>query len=641
VIAEDGLGGRDSGGHGSSLSPPGDGVALAEVRQLVVDRLRMRETELAEAVFAHVRSQFPDPVGDSDPEYVAGLRATVKAGIDYMLTGIELALPVSRTQAPSAALEQARRAARAGVSIDIVLSRYVAGHTLLGRYVMQELAHREIAECGIQPVELLGASAWLLDTSGSLLNRLTAPVTDAYRQEIVAIRRARIAQAQQAQAQQAQAQSAAPAAAHSTAPSASAGAPGTPSATAAHALSASSTTAAPSNPAPPAPSVPSAPMPVAAAIPMGPAVPRRRQVLNPAIRRDRIARALIAVVAEEGFANTRLELVLKRAGMSRKAFFEQYDSLQDGFLALLDLARERPAQLIKQEFSAADTWQEGVLYALASLLVYFESEPQLTRIWFVECLAAGTWSLKRREEIASELRTMIVEHWVPKVTEPPPEPVAAAGVMASILGLIHEHVITERTEPLTDLLPTMMQLVTSLYLDKAAVEREAARGAQLAHEIQAGDPRHAQLGKIADPAKEQAERALPEILGNPKARRPHQCLLYIDQYRKQPARLSNRAIAAGIGIRYQPQISKLLTDLSLAGLLHKHTEGLGKRNYWQLTDQGEKAVRTLKERDDRVRDEGRADVLARYRPRGPSADGLGGPGWLLPETATKPRARDR
>ncbi len=160
----------------------GDGGPVDDVRVVVAARLRARRAELAQAIFVRVSGAAFAPPGGSgssgaqDAEYVAGLRATVAAAVEHGLRGIEhgegRAGPV-----PVVAIEQARRAARAGVSLDTMLRRYVVGHTLLGEYVMEE------ADRGDFPSER-GALRGALRAQASVLDRLIAEVGRAYDEEL-------------------------------------------------------------------------------------------------------------------------------------------------------------------------------------------------------------------------------------------------------------------------------------------------------------------------------------------------------------------------------------------------------------------------------------------------------------------------
>jgi hypothetical protein len=139
-------------------------------------RLRLRHAAIEEVIFDHIR----DPVsfgsaGSEDAEYLAGLRETVVAVIDYVLTGIEQgeewAGPI-----PLVAVVQARRAARCGVSLDTLVLRYIAGHRLLGEFVNDEADRAGYSSYG-------HALHQLRRTQESLLERLTAAIATEYQRE--------------------------------------------------------------------------------------------------------------------------------------------------------------------------------------------------------------------------------------------------------------------------------------------------------------------------------------------------------------------------------------------------------------------------------------------------------------------------
>jgi hypothetical protein len=160
-----------------------NGDGLVEDARGVVERLRARRVELVQAIFARVRAGVFGGVGVEDAEYVAGLRTAVAAAVEYGLQGIERgeewAGPI-----PVAVLEQARRAARAGVSLDMVLRRYVLGHTLLGEFVMEEVARG--ARDRVAPAER-GALRGLLRAQAVVLDRLLEAITGEYGNELIRV----------------------------------------------------------------------------------------------------------------------------------------------------------------------------------------------------------------------------------------------------------------------------------------------------------------------------------------------------------------------------------------------------------------------------------------------------------------------
>jgi hypothetical protein len=153
-----------------------DGVSVEDARADVVRRLRARRSELLEAVFARVRDSAFAGAGEQDAEYLAGLRATVAAAVEYLLKELEQG-DDRPGPIPVAVLEQARRAARVGVSLDTVLRRYVVGSALLGECIMEE----------IDRGDLPGAHSALrraLRVQASVLNRLLQAITVEYGAEL-------------------------------------------------------------------------------------------------------------------------------------------------------------------------------------------------------------------------------------------------------------------------------------------------------------------------------------------------------------------------------------------------------------------------------------------------------------------------
>jgi len=130
--------------------------------------------EIEAAVLTRARS-LADPELPTDPTYLDGLRGSVSVGLCHALAGIEAADP-EPAPVPAELLSQARAAARAGVSLDTVLRRYVAGHALLADFLIAEAEN-----CSEPlPYELLKG---LLAVQAALLDRLIAEVSEEYGRE--------------------------------------------------------------------------------------------------------------------------------------------------------------------------------------------------------------------------------------------------------------------------------------------------------------------------------------------------------------------------------------------------------------------------------------------------------------------------
>jgi len=290
---------------------------------------------------------------------------------------------------------------------------------------------------------------------------------------------------------------------------------------------------------------------------------------------------MVEVVAERGYADASLELVVAQAGVSRRTFYKCFANRDACFAELLDLASALALDLIACAFAREPAWQDGVRSALASLLAFLESEPVLARVWLVESLGAGSWVLERRERKLAALRELALASW-PAAEARSPSPLKVDGAIASVLGVVQTHIVAGRPGPLTALVGPLTGLVVAQWLPPRLVAREVELGEQLA-----------QTRRVVRPDTIPANVAIPAVLENPTAHRARRCVLFLADC----PQASNREIAAAIGVAHQSQISKLLACLLTEGLITKRSAGVGKRNWWQLTPHGEQISLALRERE--------------------------------------------
>jgi hypothetical protein len=147
-----------------------------QVRIALIGRLRERVGEIEEAIMASILGGTRKISGGDDAEYLAGLRAAVAAAVDYGLSGLTGSGEWSGT-IPPAVIIQSQRAARLGVGLDAVLRRYIAGHTVMGDFVMQEADHPDVRGYKV-------AVRHLLSTQAALLDDLITAVTTEYLSEM-------------------------------------------------------------------------------------------------------------------------------------------------------------------------------------------------------------------------------------------------------------------------------------------------------------------------------------------------------------------------------------------------------------------------------------------------------------------------
>lgn len=306
------------------------------------------------------------------------------------------------------------------------------------------------------------------------------------------------------------------------------------------------------------------------------------------IQRKRILDGVVAVVAERGVAGASVEPVLARAGVSRRAFYECYRGLDECLVAVMDRTLEQVSVLAWRAFEQEGDWLDGMRGALAAVLEFFDAEPALARVCLVETLGGGPVVVAQRERVVAAFRALVVARIEGDVA--PVAPLAAEGVLASVMGLARARLIAPEPQPLIELLGPLMGMAGAPYLDASAVEDQVRRGDELARKLLARrEPRATR--------RDDAGADVPAMLLSARAHRARLCLLYVTEQGRRGFSPSNREVAEGIGVPHRGQVAKLLDRLAALGLLTKRRGRPGHPNAWAATDTGEKIASLLADDD--------------------------------------------
>jgi AcrR family transcriptional regulator len=302
--------------------------------------------------------------------------------------------------------------------------------------------------------------------------------------------------------------------------------------------------------------------------------------------RARILRAMVEVAAERGFAGATVGLVVRRASVSTRTFYRLFDGLEGCLVAVMDNGLEEVVALASRELAGARRWQDGLRAAFAAVLTFFDADPESARVLIVESLAGGPIVLGHRERTMATFRSPVIERIEKEIPEV--APLTAEGVLSAVLGIMHAHIVEQRPGAFVELIGPLMGLAVAPYLASRGVQKEIEQGHELARRILTGDTRWSTSAQATE-----QDAGLHGTLGNPRARRARECLLFLAEQGGRGLTPSNREIAVGIGVAHQSQISKLLRCLAEADLVVKRSGGEGKCNSWRLTPAGEQVVRSL------------------------------------------------
>jgi AcrR family transcriptional regulator len=176
---------------------------------------------------------------------------------------------------------------------------------------------------------------------------------------------------------------------------------------------------------------------------------------------ERALRAFAVVVAEEGYVNTTVEAVLKRAQMSATTFYAHFHGKDDAMLAAIDSACSQMMAAVLPAFRRAPDWPTGVRTGYGALCNFLASRPALAQLIVVEIYAAGPVAVERRSETLQPLEELIGAGF-----ERRPEVPALAGeaIAGAIFTLAYKRLRDSGPASLPTLAPLLAYITLSPFI---------------------------------------------------------------------------------------------------------------------------------------------------------------------------------
>jgi AcrR family transcriptional regulator len=191
-------------------------------------------------------------------------------------------------------------------------------------------------------------------------------------------------------------------------------------------------------------------------------------------QRARIISALAEETVSRGYRAVTVADIVRRAGIARNTFYENFASKEDCFLAAQDFAVVEALRRVVDAATRVDSWQARVDAGLAAFLHYVASEPALARTCIVEALSAGPESLARYEE---SLQAFIPLFRIGRKVSPHGDELPSTleeTIIGGIFWIIYQRIILGQTEQIEELLPELVEFSLTPYIGAEAAKRATA-----------------------------------------------------------------------------------------------------------------------------------------------------------------------
>jgi AcrR family transcriptional regulator len=193
-------------------------------------------------------------------------------------------------------------------------------------------------------------------------------------------------------------------------------------------------------------------------------------------QRARIINALALEVSEKGYRAVTVADIVKRAGIARNTFYENFGSKEICFLAAQQFAMSEALSRVVDAAGEIDEWSHRVEAGLAAFLGYVAEEPALARTCMVDALAAAPTSVRYYEESLQAFVSLFrLGRDVSAHGQELPETLEEA-LIGGVFWILYQRLLAGETATIEELLPELVEFALTPYLGAEAARAVATEG---------------------------------------------------------------------------------------------------------------------------------------------------------------------
>ncbi|HEY3829525.1 MAG TPA: TetR/AcrR family transcriptional regulator [Solirubrobacteraceae bacterium] len=174
-------------------------------------------------------------------------------------------------------------------------------------------------------------------------------------------------------------------------------------------------------------------------------------------QRIRMHGAMIEAIATRGYRNTSVKHVIGLAGVSRRAFYEQFANKEDCFLETFDLIVHRGIKRINQAYrSTPGGMEERMRKAFGAYVEEVQTNSKALHLVVIDAQTAGVGGLRRLRRITATLEGVLSNSFADRrETDALPLPVVRC-IVGGLRRATFIHLRDERVEDLSGLAEEML-----------------------------------------------------------------------------------------------------------------------------------------------------------------------------------------
>lgn len=189
---------------------------------------------------------------------------------------------------------------------------------------------------------------------------------------------------------------------------------------------------------------------------------------------ERILWSMVRAVTEKGTESVTVSEIVRRAGVSRIAFYELFENVDECLFAAYERVIDALFSYVFRAYEGDGPWPLRLRRALEALLEAFSAEPEVARMATVEVPATEPEARRRYHDAMERFAPLFREgRAYADHTDFPPDLERMA--VASTEAIISRQVAAGRTRELPTLLPDILLTALIPYVGPEAASAEVSR----------------------------------------------------------------------------------------------------------------------------------------------------------------------
>jgi AcrR family transcriptional regulator len=178
-------------------------------------------------------------------------------------------------------------------------------------------------------------------------------------------------------------------------------------------------------------------------------------------QRTRIYGGMIESVSQRGYQGTAVAHVIALAGVSRRAFYEQFSNKEECFLSTYDIVVARARKQVLDAWSTERGWSNRLHAACKALLDEAASDPKGPRMVLVDSLGVGS-SVRERMHLAGHaFERLIVSAFRVSPDGVDFPPLASRGIVGGVRHVLFVRMVDRREQELYNLADEVLDWIES------------------------------------------------------------------------------------------------------------------------------------------------------------------------------------